>query len=645
MPREEKMMAEAGDFFFSPYLTPQERRRRAALQDGLMHGSRMLPRDPAPGEPVTLFFSANATMTIEQVAIYYTTDGSEPSGEYGVATCGTAVLAEPGAVDLDPELNFSVRHWHAQIPGQPEGALVRYRADGWSLHDRQAHWYADNVDPVGQPPEHGRLFAYSVDLVRVPAWLDDAVIYQIFMDRFSAASDELPLRDPGNLTGFFGGTLRGVLEKLDYIQALGVNCIWLSPVFESPSHHGYDPSDYFQVAKRFGTNETLRQLIAAAHERGLRVVLDFVANHTSDEHPLFQTARAHPDSPAAHWYSLGDWPPHGYRAYAQVHTMPELATEHPDVQRYLIDAALHWLGYFGADGLRLDYVPGPSHAFWTIFQREIKQHFPEAVTLGEITESLPEIASYAGRLDAFMDFPLARMFRKVFAQRQASLAEFLLFLDEHAARLPTGMGRTTLLDNHDMHRFLWLAKEDVARLKLAAFCQMTLEGTPIIYYGTEVGLSQDGDAQKENAYARAPMLWDGRQNQHLLSYYRHLVSLRRAHPALRRGGRIRLPTEVMGAGVDVQEQAGAYLRWLDGTYVLAALNNGTEPARIRIHLADALAQIRIDQYETKALRDVLEPGNKQEALLIDGIVELDLPMMGAALLEPHRKGENLPENC
>jgi cyclomaltodextrinase / maltogenic alpha-amylase / neopullulanase len=199
-------------------------------------------------------------------------------------------------------------------------------------------------------------------------------------------------------------------------------------------------------------------VIERAHQLGMRVVLDFVANHTSDRHPLFLDARANRESWSAQWYAFGDWPPHGYASYWHQASMPELATERPEVQRYLTDAALHWLDAFGVDGLRLDYVPGPPHAFWSAFQRGIKRRYPEALTLGEITASLPEIATYAGRLDAFMDFPLAGMMRREFALRTAPLAELLAFLGSRACELPPAMGRATLLDNHDMHRFLWLAE-------------------------------------------------------------------------------------------------------------------------------------------------------------------------------------------
>ncbi len=569
------------DFFFSPYPTAQELRLRAAIADGLAHVSRIEPLDPLPGESVTLLFSAQAQLPIKHVAVYYTTDGTEPVGERGHARSGNVVMAEVDEITQETQQGLTVQHWRATIPAQPDNVLVRYRVDGWNEQD--GHWLADNVEPVGIMPLHGRVFAYHVDRWTTPQWWYDAVVYHIYVDRFNAGLAEPKLLDYDQsvITGFFGGTLQGILEKLDYIQALGVNCIWLSPLFESPSAHGYDASDYFTVAGRYGTNEALRRLTSEAHKRGMRVLFDFAGNHTSNEHAAFVDALAHPDSPHAEWYmsnTLGS-----YRTYASGGTMPELRTDSAAVQRYLFDVVNYWLSDLGADGLRLDYVPGPSHTFWTLFQQNIKTNFPNAVTLGEITGSLSEIATYAGRIDAFMDFPLTHLLRETFALRSLPLANMLDLLDER--QLPPNMGSATLLDNHDMHRFLWLADGKKERLKLAAVCHMTLEGTPIVYYGTEVGLSQYDDAHKENALARAPMLWDERQDTNLLALYQQLIALRNSHAALRHGKRIPLALEVQGEAIQ-KEQVGGYLRVLGEERIIVLLNNSDKATHIRIPLRE-----------------------------------------------------------
>jgi glycosidase len=615
------------DFFFTPYVTVSERRRSAALRAGLAHGAMIAPHDPLPGQPVTIYLASNGALALDQVALYYTVDGSEPAGDRGRAQRGIVLMARDAGTAHDVATGLPLRLWEVTIPPQADGVLVRYRADGWSSAEPEQHWEADASEAVKVAGERGPCFAYSVDRFATPAWFADAVIYHIVVDRFAAGRDEPPLRQDAPITGHFGGTLQGVLEQFDYLERLGVTCLWLSPVFESPSHHGYDPASYHAVARRYGTTETLRALIASAHARGMRVLLDFVANHTSDEHPLFLAARADPTSVAARWYTFDGGAAAGYRAYAGVATMPELATDRPEVSRYLTDAALHWLGDLGTDGLRLDYVAGPSRAFWATFQRAIKRQFPEALTLGEITDAPSGILTYAGRMDACMDFALAGRLRRIFALREAPLADLFSFIEERRATMPA-LDRAILLDNHDMHRFLWLAAGDVARLRLASACALTLEGTPIIYYGTEVGLSQGGDAHLENAWARGAMLWGAQQGTDLLAYFQRLIALRRAHPALRRGTLRQLAVRVPGEEQDAAaaRQVGAYLRSWEGDHVLVALNNLEREVCLQIALPDPLAQLSHELPENALARVIAA-----ELRTAPGGIEVTLPALGAAI--------------
>ncbi|GCE26807.1 alpha-amylase [Dictyobacter alpinus] len=625
-------MTQFVDFFFAPYASAQHRRMKVAIEDGLAHGSQITPRDPLPGQAVTISIFSNAHKAIERVALSYTTDGTEPLGEYGIATQGTVLFAELlPQVSVGVDASTEIRTWQVTIPAQEDGTLVRYRIDGWSVQEAGQHWYADRVDPVTISQKKGRSFAYHVDRWEAPAWWQDAVVYQIFVDRFSSAHNEPALHseETHGITEFFGGTLNGILEKLDYIQSLGINCIWLSPIFESPSHHGYNPSDYHHVARRYGSDEALVQLIEAAHRRGIRVLLDFVANHTSDEHFAFVDARENPDSPYANWYDFKEIEaPQTYRSYAQVSSMPELSTEEPAVREYLYGAARYWLEHYGADGLRLDYVPGPSHAFWTSFQQAVKSAHPQALTIGEVTSPMPEILDYAGRMDGFMDFPLAAIMRQTFARRSKSLEELLQFLDQHVSNIPESMCFAAVLDNHDMHRFLWFAEGNIERLKLATAFQMTLEGTPIVYYGTEVGLSQTDDAIKENAYCRGPMPWGEQQNQALLTYYRQLIALRRQHAVLRTGKRMNLSVESTGN----VEQIGAYIRYINDTYMLVILNNNEQPVQVRIKLHNVLQKIGgTGNYQTGSLRSVFSSSKLSDLSLEDGCVEVTVPALSAEI--------------
>ena len=149
------------------------------------------------------------------MAVYFTTDGSEPRGARGKPRNGYAVEAEAGLEETDAATGLRVREWRAIIPAQPDDTLVRYRAEGWTVRGPRRSFYADRADPVSGWREDGRVFAYSVDTFQAPEWLDNAIIYQVLVDRFSAAEGEPPLRDPGTPTGFYGGTLAGVLEQLN----------------------------------------------------------------------------------------------------------------------------------------------------------------------------------------------------------------------------------------------------------------------------------------------------------------------------------------------------------------------------------------------------------------------------------------------
>ena len=576
------------DYFFGDYVTPQQQRLRMVARNGVAHASEITPPDPLPDQPVALAILTDASLPIDCVAVYFTTDGGEPGGKCGQAAPGSQLTPAEIAADkaqADDALvgETLVRRWQAWLPGQPDGVLVRYRIDAWNSGDPASRrWLADADDPFTAPAPNGREFAYHVDARSAPEWAQDAIVYHIFVDRFATASDQPPLRASGNLVEFRGGTIRGITEKLPYLADLGVTCLWLSPVMESPTYHGYNPSSYYEVSLRYGSNADLRELIAAAHERGMRVLLDFVANHTSNEHPAFLAAQ-HGEVPADRiWYTFGPGYRTGYHTYFDVAAMPVLKTETTSVRNYLIEAARHWLADFGADGVRLDNVSGPTHAFWTHFQEGVKATHPDALTLGEVSGAMGDIITYAGRLDACMDFSLTKHLRRVFAQRVAPLDELLAMLITHEAEFPTRMLPARLLDNHDMHRFLWVAENDTRRLKLALAFLMTLPGFPVLYYGTEVGLSQREGPAGQDAFAREPMLWGDEQQRDVLTLTRWLVAQRRTRVSLRRGQLARIPLIVTAGEAD---QVGALARWTDGATgeaTLAVFNNGEAPTAFTI---------------------------------------------------------------
>ncbi len=536
------------DFIFGTMAT--DALRLAAIQAegrSVHHGNRIVPVDPEPDQPVQLWVSVGTDVSADSVVAYYTLDGSEPDGE------SSQVVFERGQVVWDTLLWGYRQEWFGTIPAQPAATLVRYRIAAVARNGTLA--WADPDPLTGE----AMTFAYHVDREPVPSWIRDAVIYHIFVDRFSPGAG----RDwnmAHTLGDIWGGTLRGVIERLPYLQQLGVSCLWLSPVFPSPTHHGYDATDYMHVEPRLGTDDDLRELFAAAHALGMRVLLDYVANHISNEHPAFLRAIADPNAPERSWFTFERWPDE-YRSFFGVKSMPQLNNESPGAREYIVSAARYWLEQ-GADGFRLDYANGPSHAFWAYFRAATRAQKPDSFTVGEIVETAELQRSYQGRLDGVLDFLLLQHMRAFFAFDTITTSAFDSFLRRHLAYFSNDFVLPSFLDNHDMNRFLWVVGGDIRRLKIAALCQFTLPHPPIIYYGTEVGLNQTHDLQypdgsRRMEESRGLMPWDAEQNADVLQFYTQLIAVRRQQPNLWRGTRRILALHDAGLYVVAVEAATA----------------------------------------------------------------------------------------
>lgn len=566
------------DFIFGP--TGFSEQRVALVRQrlgGVVHGYRAEPLAPRPGQPVTLWLWVGDEQRADRACCYYTTDGRDPQGRRGQAENGQAVPLEATSVEwVDLRWAYG-RWWRGELPPQPAGAIVRYRLEAFSSLGGEGIW-ADG----------GARFAYLVDDAEPPAWAREAIIYQVFIDRFYPG-DNRPWRTPAHPNDFYGGTLQGVIDKLDYIAEAGFNTIWLSPFFVSPSYHGYDTVDYYRVDPRYGDNETFQRLVQEAHQRGLRVLLDFVVNHCSREHPFFRAAQQDRHSPYYPWFTFKHWPD-DYVCFFTARNLPQWNLDYPPARQYIIEAAGHWLQEYGVDGYRLDYTLGPSHDFWTDFRQATRQAAPESFTIAEAVESPEVMRTYSGRLDGCLDFPFCQIARHVFAYDVLDMTRLDAFLAHRAVYFPENLTLGTFLDNHDMNRFLWIA-QDKRRLKLAALCQFTLGSPPIVYYGTEVGLSQEADVRtpQGNTFhhrARLPMLWGDTQDGDLRRYYRRLAALRREHPAIREGERLVLHLDA---------QAGTYAYCvgsrksaicnLQSAILIVALNNSDAPAALTLPVA------------------------------------------------------------
>ncbi|HUP54574.1 MAG TPA: alpha-amylase family glycosyl hydrolase [Methylomirabilota bacterium] len=469
-----------------------------------------------------------------------------------------------------------------------------------SVHDSEP--VAPSSPACSEPP------AVARDL----PWWGDRVFYEVFVRSF-ADSD-----------GDGIGDLRGLTQRLDYLNDgnpatkddLGVTGLWLMPIAESPSYHGYDVVDYRAIESDYGTAADFKALVAAANERGMAIVTDFVINHTSREHPWFQDARV-PGSKHDDWYVWADkrpavarsdgsrvWHPDGNRFYYGYfwEGMPDLNLENPDVTSELGSIGDFWLDEMGVDGFRIDAArhliedggklenTAATFEWLKAFRGRLKTTRPDALVLGEVWDASSMSSKYVrdGALDLTFDFGLASA--TILSLHSGDAGALVAAQREVAERYPPG-GVATFLTNHDQDRTMSELDGDGAAARLAALLLLTGGGTPFIYYGEELGLT----GRKPDERVRAPMPWDGSQPaagfsdaepweiladdppgtdvatetadpDSLLSTYRDLVSLRTAHPALASGEWI----PVDAAAPEVV----AYLRHVPRESVLVVANVG-----------------------------------------------------------------------
>jgi cyclomaltodextrinase / maltogenic alpha-amylase / neopullulanase len=556
-----------GDFIFGTLATDKD---RIDAVKNLRAGLSPISLEMIDGT-ARLTLTAGPDAPVEEVILYYSTDGSDPLPN----TPGTHERAfTEGRPVWDTLVWGYLRRFEATIPASvlTEDTILRYRAEGYSRGGRI--YQADK----------GQRYTTLCKRYPIPDWAREAIIYQIFVDRF-ATTGGVPFKAEEDYSKFLGGTLRGIIEKLDYLTDLGVNCLWLTPIFSSPSHHGYDATDFREIEPRLGTKADLKELVEKAHARNMRVLLDFVPNHISNEHPFFRDAATLPDSPYRNYFRFTTWPDE-YQTFFGVKTLPQINNDDPAARRYVIESAEYWMREFAIDGYRLDYAYGPSHDFWADYYVGVKTLDPQSWHFGEIVETPELLASYEGRMDGALDFHFLAAVRKAFAYDTMTVEQFDDWLTRHHTFFSNK--RFTLpifLDNHDLNRFLWAAKGDKRRLRLAALLQFTLPPPPILYYGTETGLSQRRDIRQGQfaimEESRAPMNWDS-IDQDLLAYYKKLIQVRREISDALTGSRTTLMADGETGRYGYGYYANAGGKFEGELCVMVLLNNAPEASRLSL---------------------------------------------------------------
>lgn len=377
---------------------------------------------------------------------------------------------------------------------------------------------------------------------RVPAWAANKVVYQIFPSRFAShkqVPDEVWYQAPIGPKADLGGSLKGIISRLEYIRDLGVDVIYMTPIFRSESTHKYDTIDYYTIDPSFGTEADLKELVDRAHAMGLRVILDGVFNHTSPDFFAFADLVKNQEKSAyKDWYYVDQFPLRrlpglqNYKCFGYFGGMPKVNLRCADAAAYFTDVALHWLRKVGADGWRLDVADEISHDFWRSFRKAVKREFPQALIVGEIWHHAPDFLQ-GDQWDSVMNYPFYRSLLDFAATRTITASAYLGNLgfqrgNIHGAVYPL---LWNLAGSHDTARLRYLCGEDPQRQKLAAALQLLMPGMPMIYYGDEVGMTGAHDPD-----CRRGMLWEkDRQDADMLHWYRRLLQLRREMPGILSG--------------------------------------------------------------------------------------------------------------
>lgn len=409
--------------------------------------------------------------------------------------------------------------------------------DGEILYYGNYHFFTErpsDIHAMFDCPQEVR----EEEIFHVPDWAAGKVVYQIFVDRFASdrnVPDELWYKENLHYEDILHGTLKGIEEKLPYLEALGAQVLYLTPVFKAGTSHKYDTIDYLEIDPGFGTKEDLCSLVEKAHQAGMYVILDGVFNHTSTRFFAFQDLLANQEaSRYRDWYYPEQFPVSSmgkpvYKAFGYYGEMPKLNCANPEVREYIFKVVSYWMETCKIDGWRLDVADEIGHDFWRAFRKKVREINPDALIVGEIWHYAPE-ALRGDEWDSVMNYHFYQAALSFFAKGTIGAKEFADELGFMRGRLHPKIYPVlwNLIGSHDTPRFLHEAGGRKEALFLAAAVQMLTPGMPMIYYGDEVGMTGGRDPE-----CRRGMLWkEEKQDRELLAWYRRLIALRRQYPAL-----------------------------------------------------------------------------------------------------------------
>ncbi len=395
-----------------------------------------------------------------------------------------------------------------------------------------------NIDRMFDCPQNLR----EEEMFEVPEWAANKVVYQIFPSRYAASQPvdkELWYKAPITFTDNLHGDIRGIIDHLDYIRDLGIDVIYMTPIFKSDSSHKYDTIDYYQIDPSFGTAEDLRELVQKAHQYGMKVVLDAVFNHTGRDFFAFKDILENKEkSKYLDWYFIDKFPldtepgqAPNFKCFGYYGGMPKLNLKNPEVEKYVTDVACYWLKECDIDGWRMDVGDEISHYFWKHFRRAVKAVKKDALIIGEIWHYAGDFLE-GDEWDTVMNYPFYLNLIDLLADEKIGVSRFIQNFGYMKGRLNKKCYPLmwNLIDSHDTARFLHLCNNKQKQHLAAAF-QLLMPGMPMIYYGDELAMPGANDPD-----CRRGMYWDEEyRDNEMLEWYKRLIQVRRTHACIVEG--------------------------------------------------------------------------------------------------------------
>lgn len=462
-----------------------------------------------------------------------------------------------------------------------------------------------NIDKMFDLPQNLR----EEEQFDIPAWAENKVVYQIFPSRYATTEhveESLWYKSPVNNMDNLHGNLRGIINHLPHIKELGIDVIYMTPIFLSESMHKYDTIDYYKIDPSFGTEDDLKELVNKAHEMGMRVILDGVFNHTSPEFFAFKDIKENGEkSPYINWYYIKDFPikygsrteKPNFKSFAYYGGMPKLNLNNPETADYFIDVGKYWIKECHIDGWRLDVGDEISHFFWKKFRKALKKDNPDILIIGEIWHYAGDFLE-GDEWDTVMNYQFYLAVQDFVAKETMTASEFVESLDFMRGNLNRKVYPVlwNLIDSHDTARFTHVCGENREKIKLAAAFQLLLTGMPMIYYGDEYAMKGGGDPD-----CRRGMAWDKKyQDEEIFNWYKTLIKVRKQFPEITEGSLAECITDD-DAGIIIQT------RELNGSKVTLVFHGKETPVKLdnysgkRNLLTGEIFDGKLNPYETAVL--------------------------------------------